>query len=61
MGSSGFLEQIPGILQGTGGTLQDILYSYVPNPFMGYTDGADAGAASQEDLLIVDGSEFGQV
>jgi lysophospholipase len=42
-------------------TVSDILYALVTNPFYGYDKGVDAGASSQEELYLVDGSETGQV
>jgi hypothetical protein len=52
------LPEFAGLLETN---VSDILYARVPNPFFGYDKGVDAGASSQAELYLVDGSETGQV
>lgn len=39
----------------------DTLYALFPNPFVGYSNGVDEGTQESPYLLLVDGSEAGQV
>ncbi|KAG8845364.1 hypothetical protein FRB96_002522 [Tulasnella sp. 330] len=56
------VKELGGIEELLKENLTTILYGYTPNPFYGMnTSAIDPVAASQEELLLVDGSETGQV
>ena len=64
-----FLESVPAIVSGvllpntpySPSALEQVLFGAIPNPFFGSSiSGINAEAASQEQLLLVDGSEIGQ-